>query len=144
MKIEALVILGVGAAVLYRVWIWLREAPYTPDPWGAEVGGALEDPESLPVCPHCLVPQEHNGWFCPECGSTVGQYSNWLPAVYIFSIGEAFRRGVTERMRNYPLIIMGYVLVTLSYFSLLAPIFWIFLFRNFRRGTGQQREQDAR
>src|ERR1035438_6170205 len=130
MKIEALVILGVGAAVLYRVWIWLREAPYTPDPWGAEVGGALEDPESLPVC--------------PQCGSTVGQYSNWLPAVYIFSIGEAFRRGVTERMRNYPLIIMGYVLVTLSYFSLLAPIFWIFLFRNFRRGTGQQREQDAR
>jgi hypothetical protein len=83
MKIEALVILGVGAAALYRVWIWLKDAPYTPDPWGAEVGGALEDPKSAPVCPHCLIPQEHNGWFCPECGSTVGQFSNYLPAVYI-------------------------------------------------------------
>jgi len=143
MKIEALVILGVGAVVLYRVWLWLREAPYTPDPWGAEIGGALGDPDAVPVCPHGLTPQEHNGWFCPECGSTVGQYSNWLPAVYIFSIGEAFRRGVTEPMRNHLLIITGYVLVTLSYFSLLAPISWIFLFRNFRRVSVQEGEQET-
>ena len=143
MKIEALVILGVGAVALYRVWIWLRDAPYTPDPWGAEVGGALEDPESVPVCQHCLTPQEYNGWFCPECGSTVGRYSNYLPAVYIFSIGEAFRRGVTERIRCSPLLITGYALVTLCYFSLLAPISWIFLFRNFRRAAGQEQGQEV-
>jgi hypothetical protein len=142
MKIEALVILGVGAAALYRVWIWLKNAPYTPDPWGAEIGGTLEDPESAPVCPHCLIPQEHNGWFCPECGSTVGQFSNYLPAVYMFSMGEAFRRGVTERMRNHPLVITGYVLVTLSHFFLVAPILWYFLFRQFQQtahpGEGQE------
>lgn len=143
MKIEVLVILGVGAVALYRVWMWLRDAPYTPDPWGAEVGGALENPESLPVCPHCLTPQEHNGWFCPECGSTVGQYSNWLPAVYIFSIGDGFRRGITERIRSKLLIITGYVLVTLSYFLLLAPISWIFLFRNYRRAAGSEQGQEA-
>ena len=139
MKIEALVILGVGAAALYRVWIWLRKAPYTPDPWGAEFDGALEDPESVPVCPHCLIPQEHNGWFCPACGSTVGQFSNYLPAVYIFSMGEAFRRGITERIRCHLLVITGYAMVTLSFFSLLAPISWIFLFNNFHRASGEQR-----
>ena len=143
MNIEVLVILGIGAAALYRLWIWLREAPCTPDPWGPEVGGALEDPESLPLCPHCLTPQEHIGWFCPECGSTVGQYSNCLPAVYIFSIGEAFRRGITERIRCNLLLITGYVLVTLSYFSLLAPIAWIFLFNNFHRTSGQERSQEV-
>ena len=139
MKIEALVILGVGAAALYRVWIWLRQAARTPDPWGAEIGSALEDPNAVPVCPHCLTPQQHNGWFCPECASTVGRYSNWLPGVYIFSIGEAFRRGITERIRCNLLLITGYALVTLSHFSLLAPISWIFLFNNFHRASSEER-----
>jgi hypothetical protein len=46
-------------------------------------------------------------------------------------------------MRNHLLIITGYVLVTLSYFSLLAPISWIFLFRNFRRVSVQEGEQET-
>ena len=143
MKIEALVMVGLGAAVLYRIWLWLRDAPRTPDPWGTDIGGALEDPESVPVCHHCLTPQEHNGWFCPECGSTVGQYCNWLPAVYIFTVGEAFRRGITEPVRNPVLLVAGYALVTMSYFSLLAPILWIFLFNNYQRAANQARDLEA-
>jgi len=61
---------------------------------------------------------------------------------YIFSMGEAFRRGVTERMRNHSLVITGYVLVTLSHFFLVAPILWYFLFRQFQQtahpGEGQE------
>jgi len=87
-------IIGVGCAAFYAFGKWLLAAPSTPDPWGPEVEEALQKEEAVAVCPHCLTPQAHNGWFCPECGSVSGQYGNYLPSVYIFSIGEAARAGV--------------------------------------------------
>jgi len=143
MKVGVIVILGILVVVFYRILLWLMEAARTPDPWGPEVEGSLDGPEATPVCPHCLAPQVHNGWFCPECGSTVGPYCNWLPGVYIFSIGEAFRRGVAEPMRSKPLVIAGYILISLAYFSLLAPISWILLFVNLRRATEARQSEAA-
>jgi hypothetical protein len=86
-----------------------------------------------------LTPQEHNGWFCPECGSTSGQYSNYLPAVYIFSIGDAVRTGVQQRSRWTPLLVTGYVLIAFAYFSVLVPVYCLFLFINRARISNLQR-----
>ncbi len=113
MKIEALVIIGVGAVAVYRVLLWLMEAARTPDPWGPEVEAEVEKEDAVPLCPHCLAPQKHNGWFCPECGSTVGQFGNYLPTVYIFSVGDAARSGI-GRLRKQPLLLVGYFLVALG------------------------------
>jgi len=135
MKIETLATLIFAAVVLCRVLLWLMQAERTPDPWGPEVEAALESRDAVPLCPHCLAPQEHLGWFWPECGSTIGQYCNYLPAVWIFSVGEAFRRGVTERFRWSPLIVIGYILVLFSYFSLLALVLLIFLLKNLGRNV---------
>jgi len=140
MKIEALVILGMGGLVLGRILVWLMEAARTPDPWGAEIQAALDEPDAVPLCPHCLTLQEHNGWFCPECGSTVGQYSNYLPTVYMFSIGEALRAGVQQRNRWTPLVTAGYILVAFAELSLLAPFYCLFLFMNRAKAAGPGHE----
>src|SRR3954467_3978634 len=106
--VGTLAILGLVAAFVFRFWHWLLTCPRSPDPWGTEVEEAVEREEAVPVCPHCLTPQEHNGWFCPNCGSTSGQYGNYLPNVYIFSIGDAVRAGVQQRSRWSPLLVTGY------------------------------------
>ena len=138
-------IIGVGCAAFYAFGKWLLTAPRTPDPWGPEVEEALQKEEAVAVCPHCLTPQAHNGWFCPECGSVSGQYGNYLPSVYIFSIGEAARAGVEHPNRWRRFVTAGYVLIALGFFSVLAPVYCLFLFINLSRNSGlsQSKPSDA-
>ncbi len=140
-ELMALVVLGIVVVALYRVVLWLMEAERTADPWGEEIDKALEQDDAVPVCHHCLTPQRHNGWFCPECGATVGPYCNYLPFVYLFSQGEVVRAGVTERFRRSPLIVVGLVLfplaMSLSAFSgfiglVLTLAYWFVLMEHMR------------
>jgi hypothetical protein len=131
--LAVLVILGIVAMAIYRFVLWVIEAPHTQDPWGEEIEEAVRHEEAVPLCHHCLAPQEHNGWFCPECGAVVGPYCNYMPYIYVFSEGEVLRAGVTERFRRTPIITIGYVLFSLSTFLVAAPIYWFFLFRHLRR-----------
>ncbi len=141
--VGALAVLVLLAAAIYGFCKWLLSCPRTPDPWGAELGQVVEGGGVLPLCAHCLAPQEHKGWFCPECGSTSGPYVNYLPGVYIFSIGDAARAGVEQRHRWTPLLVTGYTLVALSYFYILAPIYCVFLFINRARVCHLQRLAQA-
>ncbi len=138
--LTVLLILGAFGVALYQFVRWVMDAPRTLDPWGTEIDEALTREEALPLCHHCLTPQQHNGWFCPECGATVGPYSNYMPFIYVFSQGEVLRSGVTERMRRSPLITMGFVLLSLGMFAVAAPFYWFFLFKNLRRGDEPRRE----
>ena len=79
--LAALVILGICGLTFYRLVLWVMEAPRVPDPWGKEIEDAVNHEGAVPLCHNCLAPQEHNGWFCPECGVTVGPYCNYLPFV---------------------------------------------------------------
>ena len=135
-----LVILGICALAIYRFVLWVVETPRTVDPWGKETEEAVNRDEAVPLCHHCFTPQEHNGWFCPECGATVGPYCNYMPYVYIFSQGEVLRAGLTERMRRSPLITIGFVLLSLGMFAIAAPIYWFFLFKNLHRSKGAKAE----
>jgi hypothetical protein len=138
--VTALVVLGILGVSLYRLVLWIMQAPRTDDPWGKETDEAVNQEEAVPVCHHCLTPQKHNGWFCPECGATVGPYCNYMPYIYIFSQGEVLRAGVTERIRRSRLITIGFVLFSLGMFAFAAPIYWFFLFRNLRRANDEALE----
>ncbi len=113
------------------------EAPRTVDPWGKETEEAIGREDAVPLCHHCLTPQVHSGWFCPECGATVGPYCNYMPYIYVFSQGEVLRAGTTERIRRSKLITIGFVLFSLDMFIIAAPIYWFFLFRNLRRSDAE-------
>ena len=129
----ALVILVMCGMAVYRLVQWIMEAPLTADPWDEETEKALNKDDAVAVCHHCLTPQNHSGWFCPECGATVGPYCNYMPYVYLFSEGEVLRAGVTERIRRNPLVTVGFVLFSLGMFSIAAPVYWFFLFKNLQR-----------
>ena len=135
----AVVFFLVCGVVIYRAIVWIMDAKPSADPWDAETEEALKSDEVTPLCHHCLTPQRHNGWFCPNCGATVGQYVNYLPYVVLFSQGEVLRAGVLEHLRRSPLIVIGYILLSLAFLPVLAvlffiwaPVYWFFCFENFR------------
>ena len=124
------VLVALGAFQLIR---WLRKAASSPDPWSQEVEEALQKEDALPLCPHCLAPQEQETWFCGECGNSIGPYNNLNPYLYIFSLGDLFRRGVTEHVRRSPLVVVGFLLLSLSEYIIFAPYYWFLFFRNLKR-----------
>ena len=142
-QLGELAILGLIAAGIYALCRWLLACPRTPDPWGAAIEQAVEGEDAVPLCPHCLAPQQHNGWFCPECGSTSGQYGNYLPSVYMFSIGDAARAGVQQRSRWTPLVVTGYILIAFAFFSILGPVYCLLLFLHRARINALTRAEES-
>ena len=109
---------------------WWRKITVGPDPWDTETTEQLKDPASLPVCHHCFTPQEHDRWFCPQCGGAVGPYNNWLPFISVFSEGEVARNAVYNHVRPTPLTIVGYLFFGAYEYFVFAPVFWFFFLRN--------------
>jgi len=135
--------LGVLAlAVFWRLIVWVREAPPTPDPWDAEIEQKVQEPEAQEICRRCLTPQEPGAWFCRHCGVAVGPYNNLMPFLNVFSEGEVLRNGVGGRFRNRPFILIGYFLITLGIFPFLAPIYWLSLLLNWKRPSEPQESAD--
>lgn len=138
--------LAVGGLALYALWgliVWVRESPVSPDPWDAALEKKLSEPEAVEICPHCLTEQSSTAWFCEKCGSAVGPYNNLMPYVMIFSQGEVFRNGVTDKLRASPLTIVGYLFYSSFNYFLFAPIYWFFFFKNLKRIKTEMVEQPA-
>jgi len=111
---------------------WVRAAPLHPDPWDAATERAVEQAAAPEVCHHCAMPLPAGNWFCEHCGRAVGPYNNLMPYVNAFSEGEVYRCGVSERVRRSPMLIVGYLLISLSYL-IFAPVYWFLLFKNIFR-----------
>ncbi len=146
--VAALILLGICGLALYRFVVWVMQAPHTPDPWDTETEEALNEETAVPLCHHCLTPQTHNGWFCPQCGATVGPYCNYMPYIYVFSQGEVLRAGVTEKLRHSALVLVGFLLFSLGMFSftilgLVVPVYWFFFFKNLKKHNEPQTEENA-
>ena len=151
---------GLVLAALWRFIVWVREAPTTPNPWDAEVERELSEPEAVEICPHCLTEQSSTAWFCRGCGRAVGPYNNLMPYVQIFSEGEVFRNGTSDRLRNSPLILAGYFLLSLNFvaliifrpfhswllslLTLLALLsYWSSLLKNLKRSKAKETESQG-
>ncbi|HVM60485.1 MAG TPA: hypothetical protein VMV72_06410 [Verrucomicrobiae bacterium] len=137
MGIEKFIYVVVGVLCVWRLGVaaagWTRRLAVPPDPWGPELTAALRNPDCVPVCLRCFTPQEHDRWFCPECGAAVGPYNNCLPYIYIFSQGEVLRNGAYRHIRPSALIIVGYLLFSIGEYGVFAPVYWWRLFQNLRR-----------
>ena len=109
---------------------WFRRVPIAPDPWDAKIAAGPEDDLSVPVCHHCFTPLEPRGWYCPQCNSSVGPYNNCLPFPRAFALGEVFRNGVHEHIGGGAIVVLGYLLSSAVQYSIFAPVYWYFLFKN--------------
>ena len=141
MLIAELALGGLLIVFCWRVIVWVRDAPNTPDPWDAELNKELSAPEIEQACHHCSTPQKNDAWFCPHCGSAVGPYNNMMPYVWIFSQGEVFRNGAQGSVRRNPVTIIGYLIYSSFNYAFLAPIYWIGLFRNMARLENESSDQ---
>lgn len=131
--VAEMAVIGMVAVFAWRLFVWLRESPRTPDPWDEATEKRLAEPDAVEVCHHCFTPLTSDRWFCEHCGAAVGPYNNLMPFIYVFSEGEVLRNGVSEKLRPRPLIIVGYLLLSVSVYLFFAPIYWFFLFRNLMR-----------
>ena len=127
------VVAGLGIVLLLFVGMWqlidwVRESPVKPDPWDAEVEQKLSEPGTPEICPHCSTPQLPTARFCEHCGRAIG-YNNVMP---FLNVSEG-------KFRSQPLVVVGYVLLSVTVCSYFAPVFWFFLLSNVsRRRTGEQ------
>ena len=129
-------LLGVSVLLGYATWAlarWFLSSPTKPDPWDEQVSAELADGECEPLCHRCLSSHAPLANFCPKCGAAVGTYTNWLPFPYLFSIGHTLRIGTSESFNRSPLTIIGFFLLSIAEYTLLAPVYWIALIRNLRR-----------
>ena len=111
---------------------WWRQPPPS-DPWDAEIDDAVRQPNAVSLCPRCLEPQAHSKWFCPLCGTAVGPYNNWMPYLWIFSLGEWLLSGLSPRAKFTKLTITGYILLAFSQYGPFAPLYLFRVFRNMVR-----------
>lgn len=112
---------------------WREQERRCADPWSAEDDAAAKGDDALPLCPYCLTPQEGAGWFCAKCGASVGPYNNSMPYLYIFSIGDALRSGMSDGARRSPFTAFGYAFLALAAMPVLAPVYLVRLFAKWRR-----------
>ena len=123
-------------SIAIGVWLirysWESAHP-SPEPWDDDVAKSLLDPELPALCHRCLTPHGTEGWFCPNCGASVGPYNNYMPYVCLFAEGEVFRAGVDARIHRSPLTVVGYLFYSLANYTVFAPVYWYFLFRNLKR-----------
>ena len=128
--------IALAAVLVFAVaWAvrWIRGAIPAPDPWSEEVEQAVQAKDAVPLCPHCLAPQSPETWFCAECGCSIGPYNNLNPYLYLFSVGDLFRTGVSRRVRRTPFVVVGFLVLSLAEYTVIAPYYWFFFFRNLRR-----------
>src|SRR5438552_17126222 len=120
--------LGIFALLCYGSWRlmqWFLKGPLSPDPWDEQVATEIAKDETPPLCCRCLTPHDSLAHFCPDCGSAVGPYTNWLPYPYLFSVGQILRTGTSDDYKRSPATIIGFFLLGLvEYPVVVAPLYW--------------------
>jgi hypothetical protein len=127
--VAQLAILAVVAIAGWRYLSRWSQAPPVPDPWDAEAVADRADAEAVPLCHRCLQPHADGLDFCPGCGAPVGQYTNWLPFPYLFSVGHALRVGSSGTFRRSKFTFAGFLIFSLFEYAIFAPVYWFIFLR---------------
>jgi hypothetical protein len=118
---------GLLALSCFGIWAivrWFLGGPCRPDPWDSETAAELAKDDCTPLCHHCLSPHDLLEYFCPQCGAAVGPYTNLLPYPYVFSLGHALRIGTSEKFKQSPLTVVGFIIFSCVEYSVFAPVYW--------------------
>ena len=137
-------ILGIATVLCWGVWALIKQVrggPAQPDPWDKNIAAEIEKEEAIPLCHRCLASHDASTDFCPTCGAAVGQYTNWLPYPYLFSLGHALRIGASGEFRRSPLTISFFFLFSLLEYTLFAPVYWILMLRSLAKHGGHAKTQ---
>ncbi|MEJ0091254.1 MAG: hypothetical protein WDM80_16105 [Limisphaerales bacterium] len=132
MTVARIAIGGLVLAGLWRLIVWIRDAPIRPDPWEAEYEQKINADDTLEVCRHCSTPQLSTTLSCPHCGCAIDSYNNWVPYVYSFSDRDVFRKTKSGQLCVKWLIVIGYLLLFFSRIGMLTGLFFCIFFNQRR------------
>ena len=135
--IGLLALLGLGLVVCWRLVKWLGGAKPKPDPWDQETEDRIQQADAVPICTRCLEPYESACHYCPNCGLPVDTLAPFSPYLYIFVLGDALLTGTNRAFPVNWLTVTGFLLLSAAQYTLLAPVYWYFLFRNIGRMGGK-------
>lgn len=138
LTVGLLALLGLAVAAVWAALRWLASGPQVPDPWDAQTAAALADDSARPLCHRCLTENDSNADFCGNCGATIGQYTNWMPYPYIFSLGHTLRIGTAGEFRQSRWLVFGFMLLAAAEYVVFAPVYWFLLLRNLHRKRVRQ------
>lgn len=134
-SLACLVLAGIVAVAAGRLLFRWFQTPVHPDPWETEAETLGDPATAQPLCLHCLQPHPGQAWFCPHCAAPVGEYNNYNPYLYIFSVGELLRTGTSGRYRRNWFTVAGFAVLGVTEFVILAPLYWRMVALNLRRQT---------
>jgi hypothetical protein len=120
--VGVLAVAGMGVLCLWRLLLWVRNAPVPPDPWDEATETAVRQDDAVLVCHHCLSEVPPGQWFCAHCNCAVGPYNNLMPFINAFSEGEVLRNGIFNRVRVGFLTITGYAFLSVLYFFIVFAL----------------------
>ncbi len=128
-----LAIVGLAGCAIWAIVRSLQKAPVSPDPWNESVSAEIETENAKPLCHRCLEPHDSRIDFCPTCGASVGQYTNWLPYPYLFSLGHMLRVGTSGEFKKTAFNVIGFIFLGFAEYLFFAPIYWLVLFLKLSR-----------
>jgi hypothetical protein len=126
---ELVLIAALALAAILGLIAWWRRLPVTANPWPADVEAAVNDPDAVPLCFNCLAPQDPPRWFCRHCGHPTGENVAVMHFLYIFLIGEMYRRGVNGPPEKSAWMSAFLAFASISFYGLFAPVYWFWLLR---------------
>lgn len=126
-----------GTSLLRKIKEYVDSLKNRPDPWEAEDAAAVQTEEATPICPHCILPVNPEDHFCPRCNKAVGDYNNVMPFERLYSYGEVMRNGVEEEAHLTPYRTTAFAMISLVAMGPFAPLYWIRLYRNRKRGRSE-------
>lgn len=127
-EVGAVVAIGLAVGVFLR-WFWSGDLE--PDPWEqSDETEECEDEE--PVCQRCLQPVSLLDRGCNNCGAMTSPIAAFAPFPASLSVGDAMRAGIYQRHPKR-IVLFGCIFISLIEFTILAPIYIYFFFRNRRK-----------
>ncbi|HSH93073.1 MAG TPA: hypothetical protein VK968_02930 [Roseimicrobium sp.] len=134
-------LLSVGLVRLFR---WHTDRPASPDPWNDEVAAGMDAEDAKALCHQCLEAHDSSHDFCKDCGAPVGQYTNWLPFPFYFSIGHILRLGASGGYKETPFTVCGFILLGLAEYGWFAPVYWWRLLNNIPTDRSSEPSSDSK
>lgn len=101
----------------------------SPDPWSGDIDRETRKRSAIPICTNCLSPQFGHHWFCPNCRFPSGNFVHVMPYLYLFTLGEVLRRGVTGPPEKGAFRKLGLVILSFQSYAVFAPIYWFWMVR---------------
>jgi len=127
-----LILAGFLIVAFYK---WISGGSRSPDPWDQESFALPPDEEATVLCHRCLVPNSPGADFCENCGAPVGEYTNYLPFPYLFSVGYLLRSGTSGEFKRTRFTVLGFVILSLAEYAFFAPVY---LYQFFMRGLARK------